>query len=81
MKKLMLGAATITLLAACGPSATEEAGQPAEPAEATSTSATTPNEDGKYVTPEGLELSAADYWGDWGVDLTLRDESIGSTVS
>ena len=76
MKKLMLGAATIALLAACGPSATEEAGQPAEPAEATSTSATTPNEDGKYVTPEGLELSAADYWGDWGVDLTLRDESV-----
>ena len=76
MKKLMLGAASIALLAACSPSATDEPGAPAETAEATSASATTPNEDGKYVTSEGLELSAADYWGDWGIDLTLRDETI-----
>ena len=76
MKKLMLGAASIALLAACGPAAQEETATPAEATEATSTSATTPNADGKYVTPEGLELSAADYWGDWGVDLTLRDETV-----
>lgn len=76
MKKLMLGAASIALLAACGPAAQEETATPAEATEATSTPATTPNADGKYVTPEGLELSAADYWGDWGVDLTLRDETV-----
>lgn len=76
MKKLMLGAASVALLAACGPAAQEETATPTEATEAASTSATTPNEDGKYVTSEGLELSAADYWGDWGVDLTLRDETV-----
>ena len=76
MKHLMLGAATIALLTACSPASTEDTGQSAEAAAVTSTSSNTPNEAGKYVTAEGLELSAADYWGDWGVDLTLRDDSI-----
>ncbi len=76
MQKLMFGAAAVALLAACGQTATEDTGQPAEPAETVSTSPTTPNENGKYVTPEGLELTAADYWGDWGIDLTVRDESV-----
>ena len=76
MKHLMLGAATIALLTACSPASTEDTGQSAETAAVTSTSSNTPNEAGKYVTAEGLELSAADYWGDWGVDLTLRDDSI-----
>ncbi len=76
MNKLMLGAAAIALLAACGPSTSEETGQTAQVANVTSGSAPLPNEDGKYVTPEGLELSAADYWGDWGLDLSLRNEDI-----
>ncbi len=65
MKHLMLGAAAIALLAACGQSKDKV---PAEPVVA-ETPAPVANADGKYVTAEGLELSVPDSWGIWGVNL------------
>lgn len=82
MKKLMLGTAAIALIAACAntPEADEQVTELTEPAteavEAVTQAAPVPNEDGKYVTEEGLVLSAADYWGDWGIDLTVMDDTI-----
>jgi putative endopeptidase len=63
MKHLMLGAAAIALLTACGPGKHK--------AETTSAEAPAPviNADGKYVTAEGLELSTPDTWGTWGINL------------
>ena len=63
MKHLMLGAAAIALLTACGPGKHKS--------ETTSAEAPAPviNADGKYVTAEGLELSTPDTWGTWGINL------------
>ncbi|MBU2607357.1 MAG: M13 family peptidase [Alphaproteobacteria bacterium] len=63
MKHLMLGAAAIALLTACGPGKHK--------AETTAAEAPAPviNADGKYVTAEGLELSTPDTWGQWGINL------------
>ena len=63
MKHLMLGAAAIALLTACG--------QGKHTAETTSAEAAAPviTADGKYVTAEGLELSTPDTWGTWGINL------------
>ncbi len=67
MKSLMMGVAAVALLGACTPkTATPDTTTAAAPIE--------PNADGKYVNAEGLELSAADYWGNAGIDLTVRNE-------
>ncbi|MAN46749.1 MAG: zinc metalloprotease [Hyphomonas sp.] len=84
MKKLMLGVATAALLAACTTAQTDETVQTVEaveavqapPAETPATTRPTPNADGKYVTADGLELTAADYWGPWGIDLTLQNPAV-----
>jgi putative endopeptidase len=54
MKNLMLGAAAIALLTACGP------GKHKGDTAAVETPAPVLNADGKYVTAEGLELTVAD---------------------
>ncbi|MFH1516756.1 MAG: M13 family peptidase, partial [Pseudomonadota bacterium] len=66
MKHLMLGAAAIALLTACGQARDKTDAAPAASAE---TAAPVANADGKYVTAEGLELSTPDTWGEWGVNL------------
>lgn len=72
MNRLLMGAAAIALLAGCG--ATDP--KTDTPTEEIVENTTTTGSDSKFLTPEGLELSTADYWGDWGVDLTQRDESV-----
>ncbi len=69
IKRLLLGTAALAILSACGTSL------PAEPPVA-ELAATPAVEDGKFVTPEGLILSARDEWGDWGIDLSTRDLSV-----
>ena len=64
MKHLMLGAAAIALLTACG-----QGKASTDTAELTVAEAPVINADGKYVTAEGLELSTPDTWGQWGVNL------------
>ena len=66
MKHLMLGAAAIALLTACG-----QAKDKTDIAHATVAEpvANVANADGKYVTAEGLELSTPDTWGTWGINL------------
>ncbi len=73
MNRLMMGAAAIALLTACNNADIKNDTPAAEAIEASSSEAAPA---GKYLTSEGLELSTADYWGDWGVDLTQRDESV-----
>lgn len=72
MKRLMLGAASLALITACAHH--EDVAAPelveAKPAAPTMT------EDGKYLTPEGLELSAPDVWGEWGVNLDFRNTDV-----
>ena len=78
MKKYLLGAAALTVLAACNhlPNAAPQADVEA----AAVTEAAAPDaekaEPAKYVTAEGLELSSPDVWGDWGIDLDTRDASV-----
>ncbi|MFN4023396.1 MAG: M13 family metallopeptidase [Hyphomonas sp.] len=70
MKHLLLGAAAIALTAACAaaPDAPPASSLTAErPAEASP---------GKYLTAEGLELSAPDEWGDWGVNLAAFNTDV-----
>ena len=88
MTRLMLGAASAALIAACTmPFATQEVAETsATPAEAISRPVSIevadvshplmPNADGKYVTKEGLELTSADYWGDWGINLAYVKDSV-----
>ena len=64
MRHLMLGAAAIALLTACG-----QGKASTDTAELTVAEAPVINADGKYVTAEGLELSTPDTWGQWGVNL------------
>jgi putative endopeptidase len=64
MKHLMLGAAAIGLLTACG-----QGKASTDTAELTVAEAPVINADGKYVTAEGLELSTPDTWGQWGINL------------
>ncbi|MEO0816681.1 MAG: M13 family metallopeptidase [Pseudomonadota bacterium] len=68
MKHLLLGAASIALLAACGtPDAdTNTTTNTAEPASGADTVATA------FVEPE-INLSTPDVWGDWGVNLDTMD--------
>lgn len=72
MKKLLLGVASLALVAACAhhkeappPSALEAAPAVADAAAPA-----------KFVTPEGLELATADVWGDWGFNLDNRDLNV-----
>jgi len=74
MKHLLMSAAAVALLAGCAPKATT-AGAP-ETATATVGAPPAANSDGKYGTADGLELSSPDYWGNWGIDLTVEDASV-----
>lgn len=68
MKHLLMGAAAVALLAGCTP----KASAPAEPV-------TTPpvaDADGLYETADGLHLSAPDYWGSWGIDLSVQKTDV-----
>ena len=72
MKKLLLGAASLALITACAhhkeapaPALAESVAAPAKVAAP-----------GKFLTPEGLELSAKDEWGAWGINLETRDLSV-----
>ena len=71
MKRLMLGAASLALITACAHHKDVDAPQLADTKPAPVMTA-----EGKYVTPEGLELWAQDVWGDWGVNLDTRDLSV-----
>ena len=74
MKHLLIGTAAIALLAGCTP----KASAPAENDKVALTETTPPiaNADGKFETSEGLLLSAPDYWGSWGIDLSVQDTSV-----
>ena len=74
MKHLLLGTAAIALLAGCTP----KASAPAEGDKVAVVETTPPvaNADGKYETSEGLLLSAPDYWGSWGIDLSVQDTNV-----
>ena len=65
MKHLLMGAAAVALLAGCAPKASAPAEEVTTPPVA--------NADGKFETAEGLLLSAPDYWGSWGVDLSVQN--------
>ncbi|WP_291206378.1 M13 family metallopeptidase [Hyphomonas sp.] len=75
MKKLLLGAASLALITACAhhkqapPPSTAETLAPAPAPEKVAAP-------GKFLTEEGLELSAQDVWGDWGVNLATRNTSV-----
>ncbi len=72
MKRLMLGAASLALITACAHQKDVQGADlsPAKPAGPAMTA------EGKYLTPEGLELSAPDEWGAWGINLAFRDLSV-----
>lgn len=73
MKHLMLSAAAIALLAGCTP----KADGPADDVKtAEVTAPPVANADGKFETAEGLLLSAPDYWGSWGVDLSVQNAAV-----
>jgi len=69
----MLSAAAIALLAGCTPKADAPAGS-SETTEVTAPPVA--NADGKFETAEGLLLSAPDYWGSWGVDLSVQNAAV-----
>ncbi|WP_321490901.1 M13 family metallopeptidase [uncultured Hyphomonas sp.] len=74
MKHLLIGTAAIALLAGCSPK-TQAPGN----GETVALAETTPpiaNADGKFETSEGLLLSAPDYWGSWGIDLSVQDTNV-----
>lgn len=71
MKKLLLSAASLALITACAHH--KEAPAPAVAETLVAEKVAAP---GKFLTEEGLELSAADVWGDWGVNLETRDTSV-----
>ena len=74
MKHLLIGTASIALLAGCSPKASAPAdGETVTLAE---TAPPVANADGKFETSEGLLLSAPDYWGSWGVDLSVQNASL-----
>ncbi|MGH1422493.1 MAG: M13 family metallopeptidase [Hyphomonas sp.] len=78
MNRLMIGAAAIALLAGCN-SANVETDKPTDAVlETADASPAQAAPSGKFLTSEGLELSTADYWGDWGIDLTQRDDSVAA---
>lgn len=74
MKHLLMGTAAIALLAGCTP----KTSAPADGDEVALTETTPPtaNADGKFETSEGLLLSAPDYWGSWGIDLSVQDTNV-----
>ena len=65
MKHLLMGTAAIALLAGCAPKAAE--------APEVVTGPPTANAEGKYETADGLALTSPDYWGNWGIDLTVQN--------
>lgn len=71
MKRLMLGAASLALITACAHHKDVEV-----PALAEAKPAPAMTAEGKYVTPEGLELWAQDVWGEWGINLDNRNLSV-----
>ena len=73
MKHLMMGAAALALLAGCTPKTTAPADD-AKPVDVVAPPVA--NADGKYETADGLLLSAPDYWGSWGIDLSVEDTSV-----
>ena len=73
MKKLMMGVAAVALLAGCGPKASAPT-EDAKPAEVSAPPSA--NADGKYETSDGLLLSAPDYWGSWGIDLSVQNPDV-----
>ncbi len=74
MKHLLIGTAAIALLAGCTP----KTSAPADSDKVALTETTPPvaNADGKFETSEGLLLSAPDYWGSWGIDLSVQDPNV-----
>lgn len=72
MKHLLLSAAVIALTAAC---AAAPDAPPAADLAAAETPAAQPGPK-KYVTDEGLELSAPDEWGEWGVNLAAFNTDV-----
>ena len=71
MKRLLAGVATVALLGACA-TTTEAVEETAETTtEAVETAVT------EITTPERVvETTSPDYWGDWGVDLTVMDTEV-----
>ncbi|MEZ5999248.1 M13 family metallopeptidase [Hyphomonas sp.] len=74
MKHLLIGTAAIALLAGCTPKASAPAD--GEKVALVETAPPVANADGKYETSEGLLLSAPDYWGSWGIDLSVQDTAV-----
>lgn len=72
MKRLMLGAASLALITACAHHKDVAATELVE----TKPAAPAMTADGKYLTAEGLELSAPDVWGDWGINLDFRNTEV-----
>lgn len=75
LSKLMMGACALALIAGCT-SRPETAASAVTPVASVATDPNTPNADGKYVTAEGLALSAPDVWGDWGINLGTRNDLV-----
>ena len=71
MKKLLLGAASLALITACAHH--KEAPPPATLDTAVAEKTPAP---GKFLTSEGLELSAEDVWGDWGINFNTRNADV-----
>lgn len=83
MKKYLFGAAAVALLSACehytaDAPAVDETVVVTEAADAVEAAVVAEGrtEDGKYLTPEGLKLSAPDVWGTWGINLDTRDGTV-----
>jgi putative endopeptidase len=80
MKHLLMGVAAFALLAGCNQADVETTPKTDEiaqtPERAAESGEITVTEDGKFRTAEGLELSAADTWGDWGINLATRDMDV-----
>ena len=72
MKHLMMGAAALALLAGCTP----KTSAPADIKPADVAAPPVANADGKYETADGLLLSAPDYWGSWGIDLSVQNPDV-----
>ena len=72
MKKLLSGVAALALITACA----HHADVPEAEAPAVAAPATPQPAPGKFLTAEGLELSAQDEWGAWGINLSTQNTSV-----